>query len=95
MSGSEGGVGKHSLAVRSAPTLQRGSTYGKASPCHVISCIAWGCAQDTRGSDRIQWYDHVQRMTEAGYLCMPAQRMPWVNWSYPMTGRDTAERGMG
>jgi hypothetical protein len=47
------------------------------------------------GSDRIQWYNEFQRMTEAGYEPIPGQRMSEVNLNYPLTGRDSAKSGLG
>jgi hypothetical protein len=55
----------------------------------------WRHAPGLRGSDRIQWYRHFQRMTEDGQAHVPSQRMPRVNWFYPLVGRDTAKSGMG
>ena len=63
-SGSEGGVRKHSSAVRLAPTLQRGLTYGKFSPC--LKTLPDGTATAS------------ERTAETGHRTVPVQRTPKV-----------------
>jgi hypothetical protein len=48
-----------------------------------------------RGSDRIQWYGGIQRMTEAGYPFFFQPNGCHGSLAYPMTGRDTAKSGIG
>jgi hypothetical protein len=70
--------------LRERLPLPRNILHSLALPARVI-----------RGSGRIQRSVWVRRMTEDGHGHVPSQRMPRVNWSYPLAGRDTAKSGMG
>jgi hypothetical protein len=94
MPGSEGGVGKHSAAVRPAPTLLT-KDLRESLPLPRYILHTWRDAPGLRGSDCIQGCYGFPRMTEVGHFHVPAQRMSGVNWSYPLAGRDTAKSGMG
>jgi hypothetical protein len=94
MHGSEGGVRKHSAAVRLAPTLPT-KDLRENGPLPRYILHTWPHDPGLRGSDRIQWHGSFQRMTEGGHGHVPLQRMSGVNWFYPLAGRDTAKSGMG